>query len=104
METIAFRMKLKPGHAAEYQRRHDAIWPELADLLRRSGISSYRIFLDEPDGTLFACLNRAEGHGMDALPAHPLMRRWWGFMADIMETNADGSPVVVPLREVFHLP
>jgi L-rhamnose mutarotase len=31
------------------------------------------------------------------------MRRWWAHMADIMETNPDGSPAVVPLETVFHL-
>lgn len=30
-------------------------------------------------------------------------RKWWDFMADIMETNPDNSPVSVDLQEVFHL-
>ena len=29
--------------------------------------------------------------------------QWWDFMADIMETNLDNSPVCVDLRPVFHL-
>lgn len=41
---------------------------------------------------------------MDALPDHPVMKRWWAHMADIMETNADNSPVVTELQTVFHLP
>jgi L-rhamnose mutarotase len=104
MEQIAFRMRLNPGQAAEYERRHDAIWPELASLLKETGISDYSIFLDEGDGALFAVLRRAEGHRMGALPAHEVMRRWWVYMADIMAANPDSSPVVVPLRRVFHLP
>lgn len=103
MEQLAFTMHLHPGQAAEYQRRHDAIWPELAELLRQAGVRDYSIFLDD-DGTLFAVLRREDGHTMDALPAHPVMRRWWTHMADIMTTHADGSPVVRPLRRVFHLP
>ena len=47
-------MKLKPGAAAEYQKRHDAIWPELASVLTASGVSDYSIFLDEETFTLFA--------------------------------------------------
>ena len=46
---------------------------------------------------------RRDDHGMDDLPNHPVMRRWWAMMADIMETNPDGSPVAVPLVEVFHM-
>ena len=55
-ETVAFRMRLLPGHADEYRRRHDAIWPELAVLLREAGVVDYRIFLDEETQALFAVL------------------------------------------------
>ena len=103
MEQIAFRMQLKPGNAAEYQRRHDAIWPELAGLLHASGVRDYSIFLDDATGALFGVLRRADGHAMDALPQHPVMRRWWDYMADLMETQADASPVSVPLTPVFYL-
>ena len=104
MEQIAFTMRLRPGRAAEYECRHDAIWPELVALLKEAGVSDYSIFLDEASGTLFAVLRRGAGHGMDALPGHEVMRRWWSAMADIMETNPDSSPVAGPLRRVFHLP
>lgn len=104
MEKIAFRMQLRPGQEAEYQRRHDAIWPELADLLHAAGISDYSIHLDRPSGTLFAVLWRRDDHRMDDLPSHPVMRRWWDHMADIMETGAGNAPVVVPLETMFHLP
>jgi L-rhamnose mutarotase len=103
METIAFRMFLHPGQAAEYQRRHDAIWPELLALLRAAGIHDYSIFLDEATLVLFAVLKRSDGHGMDSLPQHPVMQRWWAHMGDIMRTNADGSPVVEPLPCLFHM-
>jgi L-rhamnose mutarotase len=105
MEQIAFTMRLlDPGRAEEYCRRHDAIWPELVDLLHAAGIRDYSIFLDETTGTLFAVLRRAADHRMDALPAEAVMQRWWAQMADLMATHAeDHSPVVTPLRRVFHL-
>lgn len=103
METVAFRMRLHEGQADEYQRRHDAIWPELAALLRESGVVEYRIFLDEETLALFAVLTRRADHSLDSLPEHPLMKRWWAMMADIMDTNADQSPRQVPLRDVFRL-
>ncbi len=104
MQRHAFKMRLNPGAEAEYIRRHDAIWPELSALLRDSGISNYSIHLDRETNTLFGYLERAEGHRMDDLPAHPVMQRWWAHMGDIMETNPDGSPVAIPLVETFHLP
>jgi len=103
MQRYAFKMYLNSGMEAEYQRRHDEIWPDLAALLRVTGISNYSIHLDSETNTLFGYLERRDGHHMDDLPSHPVMRRWWSFMGDIMRTNADGSPVAVPLTEVFYL-
>lgn len=103
-EKYAFRMQLLPGRAEEYRRRHDAIWPELAALLREAGISDYSIHLDEETGVLFGVLWRAEDHQMAALPDHPVMRRWWAHMADLMLTHPDNVPVAVPLPMLFHLP
>lgn len=104
MEKYAFRMRLNPGCRAEYIRRHDEIWPELAALLKQAGVSDYSIHLDAETNLLFATLWRTDDHGMDALPDHPVMKRWWAHMAGIMETNPDHSPVAVPLETVFHLP
>lgn len=103
MPRIAFKMKLHPGQIGEYKRRHDALWPELAELLRETGVRDYSIFLDEETLALFGVLDLDQPELLDALPGHPVMQRWWAYMADIMETNPDHSPVSVPLREVFYL-
>ncbi|MCB2410632.1 L-rhamnose mutarotase [Hymenobacter lucidus] len=102
MEEIAFTMQLKSGVAAEYQRRHDEIWPELTELLAVAGIRDYSIYLDRASGTLFAVQKRLPGHTADELPAQAIMQRWWAHMADLMETNPDNSPVVKQLERVFH--
>ena len=104
MQKYAFRMQLHPGMQDEYRRRHDDIWPELAALLKDAGISDYSIHLDRATGILFGVLWRSDNHRMDALPAQPVMQRWWAYMADIMETGPDNAPVAVPLEPVFHLP
>lgn len=102
MQRNAFTMKLKPGCEAEYQRRHDEIWPELSAELSKAGISDYSIFLDEQTLTLFAVQKLADGHTADDLPQTAIVKKWWAYMADLMETNPDNSPVCQPLREVFH--
>ena len=104
MERHAFKMFLRKGNEDEYRRRHDAIWPELAALLRASGVSNYSIHLDPSTGTLFAYLERTSGHRMDSLAHEPTMRRWWAAMAPLMETDPDGRPRTEPLTEMFHLP
>jgi L-rhamnose mutarotase len=103
MEKYGFKMQLHPGQAEEYKRRHDAIWPELVALLREAGISDYSIHLDEETGTLFGVLSRPDDHRMASLPLHPVMRRWWDNMRDIMETQPDGEPVATPLRLMFYM-
>ncbi|MBE0544712.1 MAG: L-rhamnose mutarotase [Verrucomicrobia bacterium] len=103
MTIRALKMKLKPGCEAEYRRRHDELWPELAALLRQSGISDYSIFLDEETLTLFAVHKLAEDHTLADLPKQPIMRRWWESMSPLMETNPDHSPREVALKPVFHL-
>ena len=103
MEKYAFKMRLNPGMAAEYKRRHDAIWPELVELLREASISDYSIYFDDETDILFGVLRRRSDHTMDALPDHTVMRRWWDYMSDIMETGPDGEPVAVPLTPMFHM-
>lgn len=103
MEKYAFKMQLNEGQLAEYKRRHDDIWPELVELLKQAGISDYSIYLDEETHILFGVLWRQQDHSMDDLPLHPVMKKWWAHMADIMRTNTDHSPVAVPLTPVFHL-
>ncbi|WP_279481698.1 L-rhamnose mutarotase [Aureimonas sp. SK2] len=102
-ETIAFRMMLRPGQAEAYRRRHDAIPADLVALLREAGIRDYSIHLDPETNHLFAILKRRADHGMDALPGHEVMRRWWTMMAEIMETNPDASPKIVPLEPMFRM-
>ena len=103
MERLAFTMKLFPGQVEEYKRRHDAIWPALKYLLKDSGIKDYSIFLDEASLTLFGVMKVEDAAVLRPLRDHPVMREWWAYMKDIMETNADESPVQVSLREVFYL-
>jgi L-rhamnose mutarotase len=103
MQRYAFKMFLNPGCADEYKRRHDEIWPDLAALLKQSGVSNYSIHLDPETNILFAYLERRDDHTMDELPRHEVMRRWWDRMKDIMAAHPDGSPAAAPLREMFHL-
>lgn len=103
MDKIAFRMQLKPGALALYRKRHDEIWPELVALLRASGIRDYSIHHDAETDALYAVLTRTDDHAMDDLPLEPVMRRWWAWMAPLMDTHPNDSPVSVPLQTVFHL-
>lgn len=103
MHVLAFKMKLLPGYADEYKKRHDLIWPELKALLKENGIRDYTIFLDEDTHLLFARLTVNNIQVLNDLPEKPVMKKWWGYMKDVMETNEDHSPVSVPLKQVFFM-
>jgi L-rhamnose mutarotase len=102
MTIAAFKMQLKPGVIDEYRRRHDEIWPELSALLTDAGIYDYSIFLDEETLALFAVLKLREPNKRESLPSHPVMRRWWDYMAPLMEVEPDNKPKEWPLIPLFH--
>jgi len=103
MIRASFKMQLKKGFEAEYKKRHDEIWPELESELSKAGISDYSIFLDEETLTLFAVQKLTDDNTADDLPQTEIVKKWWAYMGDIMETNPDNSPVCKPLKEVFHM-
>lgn len=104
MQRVAFKMKLFKGFEAEYRKRHSELWPELQSLLKESGVKDYSIFLDENTNDLFGYLTIEDKTKLDGLPGLPVMKKWWAYMKDIMETHPDNSPVSIPLQEVFYLP
>ena len=96
-------MKLKSGFRQEYIKRHNEVWPEITDLIKRSGISDYSIFLDEETNILFGVQKMSGDVSSQELGAVDIQQKWWDYMSDIMETNPDHSPVTIPLEEVFYL-
>ena len=103
MKRVAFKMKLKVGYEEEYKKRHNEIWPELKEELSRAGIYDYSIFLDKETLTLFAVQKLKDNNTVGELPSKEIMKKWWDYMKDIMETNTDNSPVITSLEEVFHM-
>ena len=99
----AFVMSLKPGNQAEYEARHNPIWPELEQVLKSHGVNSYSIFLLRDTDRLFAYAEIESEELWQKIAETEACRRWWTYMQDLMFTNADNSPVVIELDEVFHL-
>ncbi|MBQ3780419.1 MAG: L-rhamnose mutarotase [Bacteroidaceae bacterium] len=103
MKRFAFKMFLKPGCEDEYERRHAALWPELKRQIEEAGVGNYSIYWDRDTNILFAYQEIEGEQSSQDMGADEVTKKWWAYMADIMETNPDNSPVTVPLREVFHL-
>ena len=102
-KRFGFKMKLLPGFREEYRKRHSEIWPELVSLLKNEGIGNYSIFLDVETNTLFAYQEQSGESSSQDLGNTEIVKKWWKYMADIMETNTDNSPVSIPLDQVFYM-
>jgi L-rhamnose mutarotase len=98
-----FKMKLYPGMEAEYEKRHNQLWPEMKDMIHEHGGRNYTIFLDKETLTLFGYIEIEDEKKWAEGADTAINRKWWDFMADIMDTNPDNSPVCIDLHEVFHL-
>ena len=98
-----FKMKLYKGFEEEYEKRHNALWPEMKDMIHEYGGKNYTIFLDKETLTLFGYIEIEDPEKWAKSADTAINRKWWDFMADIMETNPDNSPVCIDLQNVFHL-
>ena len=103
MTRKGFKMKLYPGMEAEYEKRHNELWPEMQDMIHEYGGKNYTIFLDRETLVLYGYIEVEDPAKWDESADTAINRKWWDFMADIMETNPDNNPVSVDLHEVFHL-
>ena len=106
MERIGFEMKIKPELVEEYKRRHDDIWPEMSDALRRTGWHNYTIFF-RPDGTLFGYVEVEESFqaSLDGMAKEEVNQRWQDEMSPFFQLPEGARPDqnMIEWREVFHL-
>jgi L-rhamnose mutarotase len=99
----SFKMHLYEGMAEEYERRHNLLWPEMKDMIHEYGGHNYSIFLDSETNVLYGYIEIEEKAKWAKSADTAINRKWWDYMADIMDTNPDNSPVSVDLKPVFHL-
>ena len=102
MVRKGFKMFLYPGMAEEYEKRHNALWDE-KDMIHEYGGRNYSIYLDKETNVLYGYLEVESEEQWAKSADTPINRKWWDYMADIMETNEDNSPVCIDLTPVFHL-
>ena len=99
----ALILSIHSGQEAEYQRRHNPIWPELATVLKEHGVLNYSIFLDAERHLLFCYAEIESEERWTQIASTTVCQKWWAYMKEVMPTNTDNSPLSWPLQEVFHL-
>ena len=99
----AFKMKLYDGKEKEYEMRHNELWPEMKDMIHKYGGKNYSIFWDKDTNILYGYIELESEELWAKCAKTDICKKWWDYMSDIMETNADNSPVSINLVEMFHL-
>jgi L-rhamnose mutarotase len=103
IKRFGTKMKLYPGFKEEYRKRHDELWPEMVNLMKKEGIGNYSIFIDPESDILFSYFELTSSYSEKNHSSNEIVKRWWKYMSDIMETHPDYSPVTVELEQVFYL-
>ena len=104
-QRVAFQLHLKPGMGEAYDKSHEAVWPEMLALLKRSGITEYSIF--RRDELLILTMAVVDfDQTWSQIEADPINTRWQAAMAPYFEPITGLRPAerFPMLREVFYLP
>ena len=101
MERFAWRASVKEGCVEEYKKRHDEIWQEMKELLKKAGICNYTIFLDGNE--LFGYYECAYGaeYATRAQNESEIVKKWNMYMSDILVWKDNKTQP--RLTEVFRL-
>ena len=103
MEKIAFTMRLAPGRADEYQRRHDEIWPELVELIQDSGLKNYTLFRRGTQIIAYVECHPDKDTAFANIAGAEVNARWSKWFEEIIVSLADEDGNLYEAAEVWHL-
>ncbi len=101
MDRAVFYLRIFPGTEAEYDRRHDAIWPDLATEIRESGIRNMSGFRRGTDVWYYL---EGEPDVAAAFAVHgpkPANQRWNQYFRDVIAQISDDSGGLLYYDQVF---
>ncbi len=98
MKAVGMALELRPGCYAEYKKRHDELWPDLAEVMNANGINMviYR-FQDY----LFIHGTAPSQQSWDRVEKHEVTPRWNAYMAEVLKTNEAGEVIFHDLPQAF---
>jgi L-rhamnose mutarotase len=103
MERICFSFEIYPGTEDEYKKRHDEIWPELAQAITDAGQSNYTLFRR---GTTVIGYVECEPDAETALAkiaATEVNARWAEWFKDVIQSPRTSDGAFARFDEVWHL-
>ena len=97
----AYTIQLEPGALAEYQQKHDAIWPELVEEFRSQGIAQLTAFAADP--VIFYYAEVLNADAFDRLFETEVHDRWAEEFRSLIAFDPDGQVSAPFMTEIFHL-
>ena len=103
MERYAWKATVKSGMLHEDIKRHNEIWPEMKEVLKKAKIRNYTIW--NVGNELFGyyeCDSIEEASSIQAKSI--IVKKWNEYMKDVMEMGIDPVTKAQPLMtQVFYL-
>jgi L-rhamnose mutarotase len=103
VQRICFQMEIIPGREAEYQRRHDEIWPELVAALRAAGVRNYTLFRRGTTVTAYAECHPDAATAFGEVGQTEINTRWATWFEDVLARLTDDDGNLIEATEVWHL-
>ena len=106
MKRVGFLLKVRQDKLDEYRKRHESVWPEMQDALRRNGWRNYSLFLRD-DGLLFGYFETPVSFqaALAGMAKEEINAKWQEFMVPYFEALSGARPdeSMMELQEIFHL-
>jgi len=102
MQRALFYLRLFPGTESEYDRRHEAIWPELGQEIRESGLRNMSGFRRGTDVWYYVEAHPDRQTAFDVHGRKPRNQEWGRYFRDVIAeiTAPDGG--LIWYEEMFH--
>lgn len=106
MRRYGLLIGVKPEAIAEYERLHEAVWPEVLATIEACNIRNYSIFRHE--NLLFAYYEYVGDDyaaDMAKMAADPKTREWWTYTDPLQQPLGGGQTRDewwAAMKEVFH--
>lgn len=100
-DAVLFLYRLKPGMGPDYDRAHQAVWPEILALIDQAGIYDYQIW--RHGDLVISRMRTRDGydHAAAVTGASDIQKRWTHSMSHIFAETDDGEGQPLWLDEVF---
>lgn len=102
MERALFYLRLFPGTEAEYDRRHQSIWPELAAEIRESGLRNMSGFRRGTDVWYYVQAEPDRTAAFDVHGPKPKNQEWGRYFRDVIAEIRAADGGLIWYDEVFH--